>query len=352
MLAVPPYAQIVRAADTIARAIRDRGPIRFDEYMELALYGDEGYYHTPPIGPLGDFVTAPHVHPVFAELLGRAVADLSDRLGGPSPLHVVEVGAGDGTLARELLPHLSPVVRYTAVERSRGAREALARIEGIEVAERLTDQPHVVLANELLDNLPFRRFRGTEEGTCEVFVDLDGDRFVEHLVPEGAVAPDLADGQGWAMPTGALAFVDELGARLARPGAAVLIDYAAAGGPGDPVHGYLDHRPVDDLLADPGSTDITAGVDLDLVSARAEASGLVAFPSVTQRHALTALGFDRWIHDELARQGRLLDAGAGLEAVRAWSGRSRASLLVDPTALGRLRWLLLVTPGVPTPPWI
>jgi NADH dehydrogenase [ubiquinone] 1 alpha subcomplex assembly factor 7 len=353
MLAVPPYAGIVRAAEAIARAIHDRGPIPFDEYMDLALYGDDGYYDTPPIGPLGDFVTAPHVHPVFAELLGRAIVDLHGLLGSPARFHVAEIGAGDGTLARELLPHLAQLdVRYTAVERSGGAREALARLDGVEVADRSTDEAHLVLANELLDNLPFRRFRGTAEGTCEVLVDLEGDRFVERLVRERTVAPELADGEGWVLPTGALAFVDELPTRLARPGAALLIDYAAAGGPGDPVHGYRDHRPVDDLLADPGSTDITAGVDLELLAERAETAGLTAHPPVTQRHALTSLGFDRWIRDELARQTRSLDRRDGIDAVRTWSGRSRATLLVDPTGLGRLQWLLLTTPGVPPPAWV
>jgi hypothetical protein len=42
----------------------------------------------------------------------------------------------------------------------------------------------------------------------------------------------------------------------------------------------------------------------------------------------------------------------GLEAVRTWSGRSRATILIDPAALGRLRWLVLATPGLPAPRWL
>ena len=150
-------------------------------------------------------------------------------------------------------------------------------------------------------------------------------------------------------PIGAMAFIDELAARLAHPGYALLIDYGGVGEPGGPPHGYRSHRPVEDLLARPGSTDITSGIDFDLVATRAEAQGLIAFPSVTQRHALTSLGFDRWVHEQLRGQAELLNRHEGLDAVRAWSGRSRASLLVDPSALGRLRWLLLATPGL-TPP--
>src|SRR4029079_17387306 len=112
------------------------------------------------------------------------------------------------------------------------------------------------------------------------------------------------------------------------------------------------HRPVEDLLDRPGSTDITSGLDFELIRAHVERHGLIAFPSVTQRHALTSLGFDRWVHEQLRRQAELLDGGEGRDAVRAWGGRSRATLLVDPSALGRLRWLLLATPGLGSPSWI
>ena len=78
----------------------------------------------------------------------------------------------------------------------------------------------------------------------------------------------------------------------------------------------------------------------------------MAFPSITQHDALLALGFEAWLRDELARQAALLDERDGLEAVRTWSGRSRATLLVDPSALGRLRWLLLASPGLPPPSWL
>ena len=153
------------------------------------------------------------------------------------------------------------------------------------------------------------------------------------------------------MPVGALAFVDRL-ASLLMHGYALLIDYGDVGAPGGDIHGYRDHRVVEDVLADPGSTDITAGVDFALIANHAEQRGLIAFPTVTQHEALLALGFEAWLRAELDRQTSQLDAREGLEAVRTWSGRSRATLLVDPSALGRLRWLLLATPGLPAPAWL
>ena len=341
----------MRARDAIDEAIRDHGPIRFDEFMELALYGEGGFYERPPVGPDRAFVTSPHVHPVFAELLTRAIADLGASLGRPDPLRIAEVGAGDGTLARSLLEHLPPIPHtYRAVERSPGARAALAGIEGVEVSERLDGSPHVVIANELLDNLPFRRFRPTPRGPMEVAVGADGERLVEVLV-DATDAPSTDAAREGILPVGALAFVDEIAARLADPGYALLIDYGGVGDQGGATHGYREHRPVEDLLAAPGETDITVGVDFAAIGSRAERAGLTAFPSITQRHALTRLGFDRWTASELRRQADALDRRAGVEAVRAWSGRSAATILIDPAALGRLRWLLLASPGLRAPDW-
>jgi SAM-dependent MidA family methyltransferase len=184
-------------------------------------------------------------------------------------------------------------------------------------------------------------------------VGLDGDRVVDHLGdPTSSHDLSLADGEESVVPEGAIAFIEELGARLAHPGYALLIDYGGVGEPGGSPHGYRAHRPVEDLLEQPGETDITCGLDFDLLSRHAESRGLIAFPSVTQRHALTALGFDHWVHEQLRWQTELLERREGLDAVRTWSGRSRATLLVDPSALGRLRWLLLATPGLSTPAWM
>ena len=336
-----------QVAEAIRATIRANGPITFAEFMEHALSGPGGYYEQPPVGPEGDFVTSPHVHPVFGAMLAKALRSFHDVLGHPEPFRITEVGAGDGTLARQLCDELADLkVAYTAVETSSGAREALAAIDGIHVEGELAGDPHVVVAHELLDNLPFRRIRGDRE----VRVGLDDDGFVDVETPWDGEPPEPR-GVDAIEPVGSLVFVDRL-ATILTHGYALLIDYGAVGSTGGEIHGYRDHRVVEDVLADPGSTDITAGVDFARIAARAQERGLIAHPSVTQHDALVALGFESWLRAELERQTALLDARAGLEAVRTWSGRSRATLLVDPSALGRMRWLVLATPGLPRPDWL
>jgi SAM-dependent MidA family methyltransferase len=339
----------------IVAEIESHGPISFDRYMELALYAPGGFYDAPPVGPEGHFVTSPHAHPVFAELLSQALRELWVLLDRPDPFRVVEAGAGDGTLARHLLEHLRDVpTSYTAIERSAGARAQLSQVPGISVDSGLRDvRPFrgVVLANELLDPLPFRRARGTAAGPVEVRVGLEGSRLVE---VETACDEELATLAGsvpgseeHAVPVGAFRFVDDLTSALID-GYALLIDYD---GGRDDLHGYRGQRAVEIDLDRPGDTDITAGVDLAAVAARAEGAGLSAFATTSQSDALRALGFERWSLRERERQGALLRENAGLDAVRTWSSRSAASSLVDPLGLGRLRWLTIATAGRGAPSW-
>jgi SAM-dependent MidA family methyltransferase len=336
-----------QVANAIRAAIRDHGPITFAEFMELALYGPGGYYERPPVGDSGDFVTSPHVHPVFGRLLAVAIRSLHGSLGLPSPLRIVEAGAGDGTLAAQVLAGLDDLdIEYTAVDVSRGAREALDTIGGVLVANELGGEPHVLIANELLDNLPFRRLRGDRE--VRVAVD-ERDRLVEsETVWDGTSG---SPGRESIDHTGAFAFIDRLASVLTR-GYALLIDYGHDGSVIGDVHGYRDHRVIEDVLSDPGSVDITVGVDFRAIARCATERGMVAYPTVSQHDALRSLGFDEWLRAERDRQVSLLKAREGLEAVRTWGGRSRATLLVDPAALGRLRWLVLASRKLPKPGWL
>jgi NADH dehydrogenase [ubiquinone] 1 alpha subcomplex assembly factor 7 len=342
-----------RVLDAIRDRIAAEGPIDFATYMSLALYGSGGYYEEPPVGAAGDFVTSPHVHPVFGTFVAGALAQMATGLSpARDPLYLVEVGAGDGSLARQIIDAgLGRAVRYGAVEASAGARRALDGVDGVEVRESIQGAD-LVLAHELLDNLPFRLVRGG----LEVRIDVEGDGLVERAVPIDdrmtALVAEADTSEELVVPVGALSFIRELADALRDGGYALIIDYGREGSAGGPVHGYRDHRPVEDVLAAPGQTDITAGVDFLWIARHAVACGLEAFGSISQHDALRALAFETWLREELTRQQEDLREGRGLEAVRTWSARSRARMLVDPGALGRLRWLVVASPGLPVPGWL
>ena len=297
-----------QAAERVRAAIEDHGPIGFDEYMELALYGPGGFFDVPPVGPDGHFVTSPHVHPfVFSHCLRDSMLDAWFALGEIEPLPVVELGAGDGALA-----------------------------------------------NELLDNLPFLPVRARPDGPMEVRVGLNDNLFVEVEVPLSNASidpPSLRPGEETTVPVGGFALLEEL-ALVLRRGYVLLIDYGSVSGPAGPVHGYREHREVADVLAEPGGTDVTAGVDVSMIAERARGVGLRPFEPVTQASALGSLGYDRWERTMREQQSRLQGAGLGSEAVRVWGSRSRASLLAEPSGFGGFWWLVLATEGLPEPPWL
>src|SRR5438105_1035560 len=129
------------ATKTIAGLIERHGPIPFDVYMEHALYGPDGFFtRGGGAGRAGrDFVTSSQLGPLFGVLIGRALDREWDALGRPDPFVVIEVGAGDGRLAREVqraAPRRAPALRYLLVERSPDLRaEQAKRLELVEPAQ-------------------------------------------------------------------------------------------------------------------------------------------------------------------------------------------------------------------------
>ncbi len=132
----------------------------------------------------------------------------------------------------------------------------------------------------------------------------------------------------------ALRFLDEAAALLER-GYIWLVDY---GWPsmeqGALVHGYRGHRVQEDVLSNPGSRDITAGVDFDALTRHGRSRGLAVWGPVTQREALMALGYREWEEAALSAQAESLAERRGFDAIRTFSERSRARMLVDPAGLG------------------
>jgi SAM-dependent MidA family methyltransferase len=344
--------------------IRSHGPITFADFMETALYDpSNGFYARPSIGEEGDFVTSPHVSPAFGALLARQVGQVWDLLDKPPLLTVAEAGAGDGTLAGQILegvkavPDLAASVRYVALERSPGARFALAALP-LEMQGSLEDlEPFegCILANELLDNFPFRRLRRRGGRTVEVRVGTSNGRLVE-VEAEAPIEllsllPHPLEKEQEERPVSphALGFVRQV-ARVLRRGYCFLFDYGFAAGekPG-PVHAYRRHRVLADVLEDPGSRDVTAAVDLEALAVEARRFKLSVWGPISQREALLGLGFRTWVTGLRHRQAELQLARKSREVARVYSERQRASILIDPDKLGSLRVLVFGTEGLPPP---
>lgn len=331
-------------------AIAARGPLPFSEVVEAALYDPtHGFYETGgAAGRRGDFITSPEVGPLFGSVVARALDRWWEEAGRPDRWTVVDAGAGPGALARAVLaadPSCRPALCYVLVERSsaqRAGHQALLGAGAGQVESRPDlpppDGPAVVLANELLDNLPFDVLERTVDGWAEVRVGIVEDALAEVLVPAGDAGPaPLGAPVGARVPLQRAAQAWLRGARrVAGAGGRVLVlDYAAttdelAARPQEEwLRTYRRHARGGLPLEALGGQDITCEVCVDQLAA-------VAPPhwSGTQRDWLVAHGID-----ELVAEGRRIwaerSALGDLAAVRARSRITEAEALCDPAGLGR-----------------
>src|SRR5262245_48094436 len=108
----------------LLRRIQQDGPISFYDYMEEVLYHPEfGYYSSVrnPLGREGDFYTSADVDPIFGALIARKFATMASETGvAPENFTIVELGAGTGVLAREILRRQP--FPYRIIERSAAMR--------------------------------------------------------------------------------------------------------------------------------------------------------------------------------------------------------------------------------------
>ena len=378
---------MVTAKDAIVERIRREGPIAFDAFVELALYGEGGFFtRGQGAGRAGrDFVTSPEVGTLFGTLVARSVDGWWRAADAPDPFLVIEAGAGRGRLAADVLaapPDCASALRYVLVERSSGLRAAqreLLTVEPFEdalgpmmrddedapvpvtgmgpIVTALDDLPAVplagvVLANELLDNLPFRVVERRAGTWWEVRVAADGDELVESVVPatsELAVEADLVvadapDGARVPVPTALVTWLRACDVALPR-GRLVIIDYTATGaelverGEVGWLRTYREHGRGVAPLAAPGEQDVTADVPTEFLVHAAGRVGLHLERDVTQAGWLRELGLDDLV-DEARREWDARAHVGDLEAVRHRSRVTEGAALVDPSGLGAHRVLV------------
>jgi SAM-dependent MidA family methyltransferase len=259
---------------------------------------------------------------------------------------VVEAGAGRGALAAAVRA-AGYRGRYVCVERSAGLRAAAAaRLSDVEVVADLPPGPldGVVVANELLDNLPFSLLERGPEGWLEVRVgpgpaEVLATASEEDASLAGRLAPDAPVGGRVPLQRGAAEWLrSALG--LLRRGRVVVVDYAdttpsLARRPWlDWVRTYRAHGRGGHPLEAPGSQDVTCEVAVDQLAT------LVRPPDADSSQAdwLRASGLDELVAEARATWHERAALG-DLQALKARSRVGEADALTDPTGLGAFRVL-------------
>lgn len=363
--------------ESVRSRIRRGGAVPFSVFMDEALYGPSGFYtNGGGAGRRRDFITSPETGPLFGAVLAGALDTWWNELGRPSPFMVAECGAGPGTLCRDILraqpacgselryllvdpaepmqtlhrthrlPLVEPSESFGRVDVDADGEAVIAAGQGPIVAS-MSALPevelHIVLANELLDNLPFDvARRGTDlweemrvglnnDGSfCPVHVGLDPARntMLHRLAPGapvGSTVPLQHRAVAWAG--------DALAALSGRGGRVVAVDYGATAAElarrdGGWLRTYRGHERGSDPFVDAGTWDITGDVAVDIVG-----NGHAPTSIVTQREFLEEHGVDKLVADA-RRLWHERAATGDLPALAARSRVGEAEALLDPNGLG------------------
>jgi SAM-dependent MidA family methyltransferase len=363
-----PPAEALASSERLARLIaqeieRGGGWISFERYMALALYAPGlGYYMAGArkLGAGGDFVTAPEISPLFGRTLARQVRQLL-QAGLPE---VLEIGAGSGALAADVLLELerlgSVPRRYLILELSPDLRErsrdtlAARAPHLIERVAWLNGLPPafegVVLGNEILDAMPVNVFRRNGGHVEELGVSLRNGKFQwsPRISGDGPVGIDPASfpSEGYRSEVQLIArgFIRSIGATLKR-GVALFFDY------GFPRHEYYHpqraggtlmchyrHHAHDDPFFLPGLQDITTHVDFSAIAQAGREAELDILGYASQARFLVSCG----ITDLLAE--------TPADDVRAYAPlAAQAQKLLSPAEMGELFKVIALGKGVPGP---
>ncbi|MFO0774723.1 MAG: SAM-dependent methyltransferase [Nitrospiraceae bacterium] len=324
----------------ISDEIATHGPMTVARFMDLALYHpDWGYYMgqgtydvRPRIGFAGDFYTSSDVHPVVGWALAGQLDQIDRLLTSPESITVVEVGAGKGLLARDILsacetrfPSLFRRLRYVLIDRSPAHRamqretlapwlDRTAPAAQIIWHDDLSDLPQnsvtgLVLSNELVDAFPVHRVQMLNGTLVEHRIGLTDDRLT---VETGALStPALAEyfhRIGVTLADGAIADVNlqaadwiQTVASVLRQGFVITIDY---GHSAKDLYGserrqgtlrsYSKHRVSDNLLESVGQQDLTSHVDFTNLAAAGRDAGLTVAGFTNQMSFLMGLGIEAY----------------------------------------------------------
>lgn len=315
----------VSLTEQLRETIRREGAVTFHDWMKAALYDPHGGYYQrvdrERWGREGDYRTSPGASDLFAATFARYFAGLYEDLAGPETWKIVECGIGDGRFAAGVLhtlasqfPKVFAATQYVAQDLSVDARRrAQQRLSAFaNRVEFVADIPRIesglCFSNELLDAFPVHRVVKSGAALSELYVTISGDgvfawatgplstpRLSEFC---SAYSLDLADGQIIEINLDIDDWLAELAGKLQR-GFVITVDYGAEAGelydfiqrPNGTLRGFARHGFVDDVLGQPGESDITATVNWTQVKRGGELLGLKVIDFAAQDKFLLNAGF-------------------------------------------------------------
>lgn len=307
-------------SEIIIKKIRQKGPISFHDFMEMALYYPElGYYTSAgdKIGKTGDYYTGPNISSVFGEMLGRQIEEMWHILG-ENEFTVIEMGAGTGLLSCDVLGYLRKNkelyqdIDYRIVEKSPAMREEQKKrikekVRWEDSLEGLAGMTGCIFSNELVDAFPVHQVVMGNE-LMEVYVGYK-DGFFETLKPASLEIKDYLNEQGVVLPEGYRTEINldaikwiEMVSKCLKRGFVITIDY---GYPSTELYQdyrssgtlmcYYKHTANDNPYQHIGEQDITSHVNFSALERRGRKNALELCGFTDLAHFLLGLGIEGYL---------------------------------------------------------
>ncbi|MBI5233740.1 MAG: SAM-dependent methyltransferase [Deltaproteobacteria bacterium] len=330
--------------------------------MGMALYYPElGYYtkDTSKIGKAGDFYTSPHLHAIFGSMIGKQLTEMWEFMERPDSFRVVEMGAGMGYLAKDIMEYLKgpeaggqglgkektlfECLEYTIVELNpsfKTNQQALLqdfhdKVNWVADLKELGPVKGCFLSNELLDAFPVRMIE-MDDGLMEIYVSSQDGGLVEMKIPCSKEVAVYLKEFGVELPNGYRTEVNlkikdwlgEINGSLTE-GFVLTIDYGYSVSDyysEDRSSGtllcYYQHQVNEDPYQNIGDQDLTAHVNFSSLKKWGEGLGFKTTGFCPQGTYLVSLGIDEVITRlygdspdtfEIAKiKGLILPQGMGL----------------------------------------
>jgi SAM-dependent MidA family methyltransferase len=285
------------------------GRLRFDRFMELALFHPvHGYYtrRIRGIGKSGDFSTSTTLSPALGKAVFHWLMAEAKHLG-LDPLIIIEPGVGTGALAKVILSDIRPWsrVRYFGVDlrpdfaildKSVSRRRRFQLLDSMEAALQEAHGKAIVISNEFADAFPCRRLVRLESGWADIHLHYDDDQWQQELllapisVACSALDAGFAVGQTIEVHESFREWLASVSAQLDM-GAILTIDYGGRPEeiyfrrPDGTVRGYFQQQRIEgaDIFRRAGYHDLTADVNFVDLQAWGNSVALKTVDYLTQR---------------------------------------------------------------------
>ena len=287
--------------------------IPLDKFINIALYDKKhGYYMKKnPFGGSGDFITAPMVSSLFAEMIALWCISYWHYLKKPKKIVIVELGSGNASLCLQIIKIFQKFDEFyncleiKLLEISRKLKKIQkikiknSKVKWINKIEEIKSGPVLLLANEFFDALPIKQIYKKNNIYFERFITASNKKKLQftskkagkNLVKKIKKLKLSNNNNVIEYPIDTIKYLLKIAKIIRRfDGGLLTLDYGYnINNGGDTLQSVKKHR-YSRIFDDIGNSDITTHVNFRLISDILHANELKVNKVVTQSEFLQKLG--------------------------------------------------------------